>query len=102
MRSSYKIVDKDGIYFVSSTIIEWISVFTHEKYFRILTDSLNFCRMEKDMKIYYYVILDNHYHLIVSHPKLSDVMRSLKGFTADRILDELKNDKCKWKLDLMK
>ena len=102
MRSSYKIVDNEGIYFVSSTIIEWISVFTQEKYFKILTDSLNFCRIEKDMKIYYYVILDNHFHLIVSHPKLSDVMRSLKGFTADIILDELKNDKCKCKLDLMK
>jgi len=93
MRSSYKIVDNEGIYFVSSTIIEWISVFTQEKYFKILTDSLNFCRIEKDMKISYYVILDNHFHLIVSHPKLSDVMRSLKGFTADIILDELKNDK---------
>ena len=102
MRSSYKIIDNDGIYFVSSTIIEWIPVFTHEKYFKILTDSLNFCRTEKDLKIYYYVILDNHFHLIVSHSKLSDIMRSVKGFTADIILDELKNDKYKWKLDLMK
>ena len=102
MRSSYKIVDKDGIYFVSSSIIEWIPVFTHERYFRILTDSLNFCRIEKDLKNYYYLILDNHFHLIVSHPELSDVVRSLKGFTADIILNELKNDKCKWKLDLMK
>ena len=102
MRSSYKVVESNGIYFVSSTIIEWIPIFTSEKYFRIIIDSLNFCKTEKDLKLFCYVIMDNHFHLIVSHPKLSDVMRSLKGYTADRILDELKNDNYKWKFDLMK
>ena len=102
MKSSYKVVDLSGIYFVSSTIIEWIPIFTSEKYFRIIINSLNFCKTEKDLKLFYYVIMDNHFHLIVSHPKLSDVMRSLKGYTADRILDELKNDNYKWKYDLMK
>ncbi len=102
MRSSYKIVDSDGIYFVSSTIVEWIPIFTQENYFNIITDSLNFCKLKKDLKIYFYVIMDNHFHLIVKHPELSDVMRSLKGFTADKILDELHKDRYKWKLDLLK
>ncbi len=30
MRSSYKVVEENGIYFVSSTIVEWIPIFTHE------------------------------------------------------------------------
>jgi len=48
MRSSYKIIDKEGIYFVSSTIIEWIPIFTHEKYFRFLIDSfLTFAELKK-------------------------------------------------------
>ena len=102
MRSSYKIVDPDGMYFVSSTIVEWIPIFTRERYYQIITNSLNFCKSEKDLKIHYYVIMDNHFHLIVKHPKLSDVMRSLKGFTADKILEELHQDQYKWKLDLLK
>ena len=89
MRSSYKVTEKNGIYFVSSTIVEWIPIFTHEKYFKIIVDSLNYCKNEKGLKIYFYVIMNNHFHLIVKHPKLSDLMRSLKGFTAVKILEEL-------------
>ena len=102
MRSSYKVVKANGIYFVSSTIVEWIPIFTNEKYFKIIVDSLNYCKSEKGLKIYFYVVMDNHFHLIVKHPKLSDLMRSLKGFTADRILAELHKDNYKWKLDLFK
>ncbi len=102
MRSSYKVVEENGIYFVSSTIVEWIPIFTHEKYFKIIIDSLNYCKSEKKLKMYFYVIMDNHFHLIVKHPKLSDLMRSLKGFTTDRILEQLNEDKNKWKLDLFK
>jgi len=101
MRSTYKVVDPDGIYFVSSTIVEWIPIFTHEKYFRIITDSLNFCRKEKGMKIYFYVIMDNHFHLIVKHQELSNVMRAFKGYTADRILEELEKDNTMWILELL-
>jgi hypothetical protein len=31
MRSRYKITEKDGVYFVTSTIVEWIPVFTSKK-----------------------------------------------------------------------
>jgi REP element-mobilizing transposase RayT len=102
MRSNYKIIEKNGIYFVSSTIIEWIPVFTSKKYFKIMIDSLNYGKSEKGLKIYFYVIMDNHFHIIVKHPDLSDLMRSLKGFTAVKILEELHKDKNKWKLDLFK
>jgi REP-associated tyrosine transposase len=101
MRSTYKVVDPDGVYFVSSTIVEWIPIFMHEKYFRIITDSLNFYHKEKGLKIYFYIIMDNHFHLIVQHPELSNVMRTFKGYTADRILEELEKDKTKWILDLL-
>ncbi|MDO9576956.1 MAG: hypothetical protein Q7J16_03645 [Candidatus Cloacimonadales bacterium] len=101
MRSTYRITDPDGWYFVSSTIVEWIPIFTHEKYFKIITDSMNFCKKEKKLSIFYYVIMDNHFHMILKHPELSDVMRSLKGFTADKILEELERDNKKWILDLL-
>jgi hypothetical protein len=40
MRSSYKILNKDAAFFDTSTIVEWIPVFTTEKYFKIVTDTM--------------------------------------------------------------
>ncbi len=80
MRSRLKILTDDGIYFVTSTIINWIPVFSSDKYYSIIIDALNFYKRNKDLKIYSYVILDNHFHLIVSHKDLSLIMQSLKIF----------------------
>ena len=33
MRDRYKITQKDRIHFMTSTVIEWLPIFTHEKYF---------------------------------------------------------------------
>ena len=72
MRSRYKITDQDGIYFITSTIVEWLPVFTNLPYFQIIIDSLKFCIKSKALKLYAYVILDNHFHLIVSGFQLSE------------------------------
>jgi len=53
-------------YFCTSTIVEWQCVFKEEKYFRIIIDSLNFCREHKGLYLLGYVIMLNHIHLIVS------------------------------------
>ena len=66
MRTRYKVIDDEGYYFVTSSIVEMIPVFTNEKYFQILIDSFKFCQKEKGLKIFFYVLLDNHFHLITS------------------------------------
>jgi len=96
MRSKYKVIDENGIYFISSSIVEMIPVFTNENYFDILINALRFCQKEKGLKIFYYVILDNHFHLITSGHKLSNIMLSLKRFTAQEIIKQLKTDKKEW------
>ncbi len=99
MRSRYKITATDGIYFVTSTIVEWIPIFTSRVYFEIVIDSLKFCRQSKGLLLYAYVILDNHFHLVVSGEKLSATMRSLKGFISHKIIEQLQQDKKKWLLN---
>ncbi len=99
MRSRYKILNNEGLFFVTSTVVEWLPVFTNEKYFRIMTDSISFCRQNKGLKVMAYVILDNHFHMICKDDKLSDTMRSLKGFTADKIIECLKEEKKNWLLN---
>lgn len=102
MRSHYKIINQDGIFFITSTIVEWIPVFTSEKYFKIIIDSMKHCRNEKNLKIYSYMILDNHFHMIVSGENLTETIGSLKGFTASEIIKQLRVDKKDWLLNQLK
>ncbi|MDP1841579.1 MAG: hypothetical protein Q8L19_24015, partial [Reyranella sp.] len=66
MRSRYTIREPGGLYFITCTVVKWIPLFTRKPYFDILMDSLRFCRQHKGLKIYAYVILDNHLHLVVA------------------------------------
>ena len=99
MRSRYKILNNEGLFFITSTTVEWIPVFTSEKYFQILTESITFCQKNKGLKVMVYVILDNHFHVICKDDKLTDTMRSLKGFTANRIIEQLEADNKTWLLN---
>ncbi len=85
-----KIYDDISLYFVTSTIVDWYPVFTKSSYFNIIINSLEYCRQEKGLRIYAYVIMLNHLHLIVStddkDPKnLSNVFRDFKRFSSKEI-----------------
>lgn len=99
MRSRYKITDKDGLYFITSTIVEWIPVFTSKPYFDIMIGSLTFCQREKGLQLFSYVILDNHFHLIVAGPNLSRTITDMKKFTARQIIDHLQQNRKGWLLN---
>ena len=99
MRSNYKFIEGNNVHFITSSIVELIPIFTYDKYFKIIIDSMKFCQENKNLKIYYYVILDNHFHAIVSGVKLSDTLASLKGFTAKLIIKQLQIDKKDWILN---
>ncbi|MBM3289182.1 MAG: hypothetical protein FJY92_03440 [Candidatus Hydrogenedentes bacterium] len=86
MRSRYRIADPDGLYFLTCTIVDWLPVFQSRPYFDIITHSLAFCRANKGMRVYAYVIMENHLHLVAGAPDLSGVMRAFKGFTAREIV----------------
>jgi REP element-mobilizing transposase RayT len=92
MRSSYKILNPEGVYFVTSTIVDWIPIFTSPKYFSILIDNFKFYQLHNNLKIYSYVILENHFHMIVSNNNLSKTMQSLKKYTAKEIIENLVKD----------
>jgi REP element-mobilizing transposase RayT len=94
MTTGYKIDDQYGMYFLTFTIVDWVDVFTRQKYRDIVIDSMNFYIREKGFKVYGYVIMTNHVHLIAQSAagKLSDTIRDLKKFTARKILDKIKNE----------
>jgi len=86
MRSRYKYVEPDALYFLTCTIVDWIPVFQSRPYFDIITNSLTYCRANKGMRLYAYVIMENHLHLVASAPDLSRVIQEFKSYTAREII----------------
>lgn len=86
MRSRYNVVEPDGMYFLTCTIIEWIPVFLSRPYFDVIVNSLAFCRKNKGLRLYAYVVMENHVHMIAGAPDVSSVVQSFKGFTAREIV----------------
>src|SRR6516165_4993158 len=88
-RTRYRIYETEYPYFMTCTIVGWLAVFTRPEAVQIVIDSWDFLRKEKDFRLYGYVLLENHLHLIASAPELANAIKSFKMFTARRILDLL-------------
>ena len=87
-RSRYKIVDPKLPHFVTCTVLHWIPVFTRPATVDILLDSLRYL-MTDGLKIYAYVILENHLHLVVQSEQLGRDMVRFKSFTAKQLIHYL-------------
>jgi len=105
MPTGYQIQDQSAAYFLTLQIVNWVDVFTKNKYRDILIDSLRFCQKEKYLEIYGYVIMSNHIHLIVRSAinDLSGSLRDFKKFTSKKItesIDHPNEHRRKWMLKL--
>jgi REP element-mobilizing transposase RayT len=82
----------DHLYFVSTTAVNRLHLFRRDVIKRIIVDSLHHLRTTRQMKLFVFVIMPNHIHIIVrfsgEYP-LSDVMRDFKKFTARQIYRQL-------------
>ena len=90
----YKILDQNGLNYLTLTIVEWIDLFTRPVYKDIIIDSLKYCQEHKKLKVHAYVIMSNHLHLILSTQEekgLSSILRSFKSHTAKQILKYLQD-----------
>jgi putative transposase len=108
MAYAYRVYDQNEVYFVTFTVHQWVDVFTRKEYIKILLDSLRYCQKHKGLRIFAWVIMTNHCHLIISSKdgKLSDVIRDLRKFTAKAIVKAIeeneKESRKKWLLWLLK
>jgi REP element-mobilizing transposase RayT len=99
MRSRYVIHDAHSAYFITSTIVEWLPVFSSAACCDIVVRALLHCREHKALCIHAWVILDNHFHAILSAPDLSGTLRGLKGFTAQALLAQIEAERREWLLN---
>jgi REP element-mobilizing transposase RayT len=72
-----------------------VYVFSRKIYSDIFLESLKFCQEQKGLKVHAWCIMTNHIHLILSTngiKRLSDVIRDLKKFSSNAIIDAIKNN----------
>ena len=94
MSRKYKIRDQGAIYFVTFATVYWIDVFTRLLYKEIVVDSLNYCIENKGLKVYAWVIMSNHVHLIIGSDdeKIEHILRDLKKFTSKAIIEAISDN----------
>ncbi len=84
-RSRYKIVDERAAHFVTFSVLHWIPVFTRPATVEIMLKPMQHL-MTEGLKVYAYVILENHIHLLVQSEQLSRDLARLKAFTAKQLI----------------
>lgn len=80
-------------HFFTATIKDWLHLLKPNKYKEIIIHSMQFLVDNKRAKIYRFVIMPNHIHIIwqILYPhKPSDVQRDFLKFIAQKILYDLK------------
>ena len=76
----YKILDQNGMNYLTLTIVEWIDLFTRPVYSDIIIESLQFCQQHKDLKVHAYVIMPSHLHLVLSTTAETGLLPILQSF----------------------
>ena len=105
MRSRYKIYPDSGIYFIASTVRDWVPIIINEAIFKIILESFKFCQKQKDLLIFGFVIMMNHFHIIIGmeeSDKIPGVIRDLKRHTSQEISKFIANSEKQNKLFWLK
>lgn len=81
------------LYFTTTTVTDWVDVFTRPLYKQIIIDSLAYCQKEKGLNIHAWVLMSNHLHMLLSASGqpgrvtcLTDILRDFKKFTSKKVM----------------
>ncbi|MGB3208022.1 MAG: hypothetical protein WBB28_23820 [Crinalium sp.] len=100
-RSRYHVLGEQP-HFITCTVVNWIPLFSKIELAQIIFDSLSFLQRKERLRLYGYVLMENHLHLIASATNLSREIGNFKSFTARSIIDWLKEKQQKHILDQLK
>ncbi len=103
MSEAYKIRDPELLHFTTSTVVNWIDLFTRRSYCDIIMESLEYCQNNRGLEIYAYCLMSNHLHMIVraKNGDLPAILRDFKKYTSKSIIKFIKetHPKRKWMLE---
>jgi putative transposase len=76
-------------YFITPTAWNWYYLFDRHNRWQILADSLVYCQKHKGLKIFAYVFMLNHLHLIVQSPDVGGFLRDFKSYTSHQLIENI-------------
>ena len=90
----YKIRDQTKPHFLTFTVVDWVDVFTRQRYNDIVIKSLQYCIENKNMMVYGYVIMSNHIHIIMQSNigQLSALIGDFKKYTSKSIITSIQTE----------
>jgi putative transposase len=91
-RSRYKIYEPTHPHFITCTVLNWIPIFTRKESVDILLKSFQYLQQEDNFKLYAYVILENHIHIVASSDDIGQSMAKFKRHTARELLKLLQKE----------
>lgn len=90
MGFKYEASNPEGIYFTTSTIVQWIDLFTRRELQEVVIDSLKHCQREKGLIIFAWSLMPSHLHMISAANNnqitLPDIMRDFKKHTSKALV----------------
>ncbi len=89
MPTGYQIAEQSKLHYLTFLVVYWIDIFSRKAYRDLILESLSYCRQNKSLEIYGYVIMTNHIHLLVRSgiDNLSGTIRDLKKHTSKAIVE---------------
>ena len=88
-RSRYKTIENGKTYYVTSTVVNWLPLFSAPQFADIVLSSLKFLHDHRRIVLHAYVLMETHLHFIGSSSDFSNEMRKFKSFTARSIIDHM-------------
>ena len=70
-RTRYRIFETEYPYFLACTVVAWLPIFADPAMATIVFNSWRFLQQQRQVKIFGYVLMENHLHWIAAHEELS-------------------------------
>jgi hypothetical protein len=88
-RTRYRICETEYLDFLTSTVVGWLPVVPRPEAVAVVVESSRFLPRERGFRLFEYVLLENHLHLVASAPDLAGAVQSFTMSTARQDLDLL-------------
>ena len=89
-RSRYGFGDPGNAHFLTCTVVNWLPIFTRPVAVEVLLDSMRYLQTNRGLRLYGYVILENHMHWIAASENLPRDVKHFKSCTAKELVRLLK------------
>lgn len=107
MSNRFHFHNPQSLYFISSSIVNWIDLFMRKIYIDILLNTWRFAQKEKGLEIYGWCLMTSHFHMIArsKHIDIAKVFGEMKTFSSRSLKAAIKNEpgesRRDWLLEMM-